>query len=91
MAVTNGESSRFDDSPLAFGLQRFSAGSSATDPVLWRFYVSRFCNRQNALIEIDATPETLRRMRDWLDRAIKTVADDGGRRKPKIEDQLGDE
>lgn len=84
--MTNGESSRFDDSPLAFGLSRFTSGSATTDDVLWRFYVSRFCGRRNSVIEIDASIETLTRMRDWLDRAITTVRTDGGRGMPKGDD-----
>jgi hypothetical protein len=75
-AFQNGGSSRFDDSPLAFGLTRFTDGG---ERVLWRFYVSRFCG-QHELIGMDASIETLTKMRAWLDRSIEMVSSDGGRK-----------
>ena len=78
VAGTSGRSSRFTDSPLAFGLRRFTDGDKN---VLWRFEVRRFCSG-DVLHAEDATIAGLTAMRTWLDEAIKTVGTDGGRTTP---------
>lgn len=78
-AVTSGGSERFGDSMLAFGLTRFEAKSYQKEEALWRFRVSRGCNG-DPIFDIDAKPADLLKMRAWLDRAIETIATDGGRK-----------
>ncbi len=81
MSITSSNASRFGDTPLSFNMVRFaSAGSDARH--FWRFSVSRYCGRE-PLIEIDADAATLREMRTFIDRALETVATDGGRIEPR--------
>ena len=72
---TNGTATRFNDTPLSFGIERFAS----TDRALWRFRVMRYINN-NPLIEIDADLATLREMQRFIEKAIETVTSDGGRK-----------
>ncbi len=77
--ITSGGTSRFSDSPLAFGLERFE---SANKRDLWMFSIRRFCGG-DILHEELADLKTLRSMQRWIEKAIVEVQTDGNRKETK--------
>lgn len=73
-ALQGSRQTRFGDTPLTFGMERFASG----ERVLWRFEVHKYCGR-NPLISVDIDPKMLREMRAFIDQAIELVNTDGGR------------
>lgn len=75
MGQTNGQSTRFGDTALAFGVERLSN----TERSIWRFKVMRYIGN-NVLLEIDADPAVLREAQRFIEKAIEIVESDGGRK-----------
>ena len=69
-------STRFNDSPLSFGMRLFECGnpksSYDTYRCIWRFEVKRYTSGE-PLIEMDATKDAIREMRNFLARAEEMI------------------
>jgi len=80
--TTSGGASRFSDSPLAFGLERFESINKRS---FWMLSIRRFCGG-DILHEEKADLSTLRAMQRWIEKAIKEIETDGNRKQPGIKD-----
>lgn len=76
---TNGGSQRFADTPLTFGMDRFTSARMGEERTKWFFSVQRYIGR-DVLIEVEATLPMFREMQRFIERAITDLESDGGRR-----------
>jgi hypothetical protein len=85
MTITNGNWSRIGDLQLGFGMKRFSNGDNAAsspshgESVLWRLQISRGPSAHDVLVDVDALQTDLIAIKNWCDKALKTLQTDGGR------------
>lgn len=79
-SISSGGTSRFSDTPLAFGIERFQ--STNPNRSIWMFSVRRFCGG-DILHEEVADLKALRSMQRWIEKAISEVQTDGNRKETK--------